>query len=486
MAVLMLEISTSSVKVMVVDAQFKVQCEFSEKILFQDGIQDPDPICETAFRLGKQAAASYQSKENGGEIRAVGIVSTWHNSLVIDRAGAPKTPAYTWTYREPGRTAAAFREADPAHALAYYQKTGCIVNGTYVSFRMKYFTEQGFTFKKGDLLIDQGTYLFYLLTGALRESFSMASGTGLFHLRNLAWDADIAAEMGVPLSVLPELCDYDTCAPLQKGAAQRLGLSQGIPVVTAHPDGAMNQVGDDALSPGTMTLSVGTSAALRLVTDRAVLPETPSLWCYYAPGSYLTGAATGGCANCVDWFAKELCGNVFSYGELDRMAAEDLQKADGCDSPVFLPFLFGERSPGWSEYRRGGFLHVKGQHGAGALYRSVLEGICFNIRQCYEILCKYNGAPERIHVSGGIVRSAVWSSMLANVLQRELCLSPVQNASTVGGAKLALYAAGECPDITCRTEAKRSVLSPDPAQADRYGRLYQTYCRCYEETENCQ
>lgn len=39
-----------------------------------------------------------------------------------------------------------------------------------------------------------------------------------------------------------------------------------------------------------MTLSVGTSAALRMISARAAVPDLPSLWCYYAPGSYITGA----------------------------------------------------------------------------------------------------------------------------------------------------------------------------------------------------
>ena len=74
----------------------------------------------------------------------------------------------------------------------------------------------------------------------------MASGTGLFALQAMDWDSAIAAEMGVPLEALPELCDYASCQPLCARAASMLGLKQGIPVVTAHPDGAMNQIGDDA------------------------------------------------------------------------------------------------------------------------------------------------------------------------------------------------------------------------------------------------
>ncbi len=485
MAVLVIEMSTSSVKVMTADAQCDLLCEFSHRIRnVSDGVQQPDEICDAALRLARKAVEFYRLKHPSPEITAVGIVSTWHNSLVADTNGNARTPSYTWTYRKPGAAAASFKKNHPAQALAYYKKTGCLVNGTYVSFRMKYFTENGFVFAKNDRLIDQGTYLFYQLTGTFRESYSMASGTGLLNLAAMDWDAEIAAEMGVPRENLPELCDYDACRPLCAAAAELLGLKQGIPVVTAHPDGAMNQVGDDALEEGVMTLSAGTSAALRMLSAQAAVPDEPSLWCYYAPGSYLTGAATSGCANCIDWFAGSVCGNSYDYNALDRMATEAFNKmsADSGDAPVFLPFLFGERAPGWSEYRPGGFLRLSGRHETGALYCAVLEGICFNIRQCYEMLCAVNRVPERIHVSGGIVRSEVWAHLLADILQKEIFLSPVQNASSLGGAKLALFAAGEIADLRVRAAESRTLLSPDPAAAGRYDPLYGIYCDLYEKT----
>ena len=485
MAVLVIEMSTSSIKVMAVDAKCDIICEFSERIgISSDGVQQPDEICAAVLRMGRKTIELYSQSDPATEITAIGIVSTWHNSLVVDAAGNARTPSYTWTYREPGTVAAFYKKQDPGHARAYYKKTGCLVNGTYVSFRMKYFTENGFTFGKNEILIDQGTYLFHKLTGVFQESYSMASGTGLFALQAMDWDSAIAAEMGVPLEALPELCDYASCQPLCARAASMLGLKQGIPVVTAHPDGAMNQIGDDALEDGIMTLSVGTSAALRMISARAAVPDLPSLWCYYAPGSYLTGAATSGCANCVDWFVHNVCGNLYDYKDFDQMAEQELESPENasCDPPIFLPFLFGERAPGWSEGRQGGFLHLNGRHGTGAMYRAVLEGICFNIRQCYDVLCRVNHAPERIHVSGGVVRSKVWSRILANVLQKELLLSPVQNTSSIGGAKLALFAAGEIPDIHSHVVKARETVSPDPAMSGIYDRLYREYCDCYDKT----
>lgn len=147
----------------------------------------------------------------------------------------------------------------------------------------------------------------------------MASGTGLLSLRALDWDPELASERESPWRRC-ELCEYDRCLPLCFRRRSPAWSRTGNPFVTAHPDGAMNQVGDDALEEGIMTLSAGTSAALRMVSDRAAVPDTPSLWCYYAPGRYLTGAATAGCSNCIDWFADQICGNRYTYPALDELA----------------------------------------------------------------------------------------------------------------------------------------------------------------------
>ena len=131
MAVLVIEISTSSVKVMAVNAAFRVLSEHSERIRSGDGgIQRPDEICDTAFALARKTAEHCMQQNPQEEIKAVGIVSTWHNSLVADSDGRAKTPAYLWTYREPGPVASSYKRESPERALAYYRKTGCLVNGS--------------------------------------------------------------------------------------------------------------------------------------------------------------------------------------------------------------------------------------------------------------------------------------------------------------------------------------------------------------------
>lgn len=92
--------------------------EHSERIRSGDGgIQQPDEICDTAFALARKTAEHCMQQNPQAEIKAVGIVSTWHSSLVADSDGRAKTPAYLWTYREPGPVASSYKKERPERAF---------------------------------------------------------------------------------------------------------------------------------------------------------------------------------------------------------------------------------------------------------------------------------------------------------------------------------------------------------------------------------
>ena len=115
-------------------------------------------------------------------------------------------------------------------------------------------------------------------------------------------------ELGISSSQLGKVITYEEVSPLTDEGAELLGITPGIPVVGACSDGGLNQVGAGATASGIMTFSVGTSGAIRLSTEEPVLPEDPGTWCYLSPAGYLSGAATSGCCNCVDWAKDRLFG----------------------------------------------------------------------------------------------------------------------------------------------------------------------------------
>ena len=166
-----------------------------------------------------------------------------------------------------------------------------------------------------------------------------------------------------------------------------------------------------------------------------------------------------------------------AYAQMDAMLEGDITRFK--DAPVFTPFLWGERCPGWDDARAGGFTGLKGHHGADSLYFAVLEGILFNLRQCYAILVDIGGAPKEIRVSGGIVNSGVLKRMAADIMGRRLHISPQSNASTVGGAAVALHMMGILPTISQFPAARGMPVEPDARMCAFYEGRYTRYMEAY-------
>ena len=118
---------------------------------------------------------------------------------------------------------------------------------------------------------------------------------------------------------------------------------------------------------------------------------------------------------------------------------------------------------------RGGFVGVDAAHNQVHLYYAVLEGILFNLYQCYLRLAEVGGVPMEIRVSGGILNSPLWLQMAADIFGKPMLTSGFANDSTVGAAMVALKAAGIINRIEDCLPEIRHTYQPRV----EYHRLYQ-------------
>jgi gluconokinase len=233
-------------------------------------------------------------------------------------------------------------------------------------------------------------------------------------------------------------------------------------------------LGNGAHRPKFMTFSVGTSAAIRLSTDSPFLSDPAATWCYAGVDRWLSGAATAGAGSCVNWFKDTLMGGRMSFPELGETLLSDNE------TPVFLPFLFGERCPGWQDQRMGSFHEIKSAYNAQDLFRGLSEGILFNIYQCYLILEKSFGKPEQIILSGGILNSHQWTQMVSDIWGQEITISQSFQASLLGGVVLAQFAgepSDELPDLPL---GAKKTISPRPGSGNRYRDKFERYLYWYD------
>jgi len=436
--------------------------------------QDPEGMVAVALQALKHVVG-----RTTREIAAIGLVGTWHSLLLLNKEKRPLGQISMWADLSASPTVGELKQ-DQELVRRCYQKTGCMVHAMYPAYKYYHLARTDpETAGKARFVASQVEYLYHVLTGERAVSRCTASGTGLFNIHSLDWDEELLQFVGLSREQLGELEEVFHVGSLKASIAQAVGLKPGTPVTVGAADGAMNQLAIGGADHGIMSFSVGTSGAMRMVVDAPRLPEQPSTWCYYMYSEQrLVGAATNGATNCVDWFLDR-CGNSSNrYADYDRAAATvDVEAA-----PIFLPFIYGERCPGWEENRPGGFVGLKSHHGPAEMYYAILEGVLFNLYQCYTILTELAGVPERILISGGIMHSPFWLQLACDLLGRDLWTTGTKNDSTMGAVLVALQSVGG--DKARQHLEPTVVCSPSsPERTNTYRGRFQKYLEFYHATQ---
>lgn len=471
MIILALEASTTSAKTMLFDTDsgdVSVRSRRFEVDGPDAAVRDADAIFTQLVALGRESAA-------GRAVDLIVMSGTWHGLTLRTPQLDAVTPVMEWPYTGAQDLCARLRE-DSELTWWFYERTGCMVNAVYPVFKLMHLAEGGRELT-GLMAMDQPSLNFARLTGERWTNASLASGTGLLNADTADWDLDVIERFGLQGVVLPELRASTDTAPLTADAAVLLGLRPGIPVLVPGPDGGLSQVGDLATDPGDMTFSMGTSGALRVAARHPAYSPTLSTWSYRSPLGALSGAATSGCGNCVDWAKERFFGQSTDYAEI-----EPLLSADRTGLPVFMPFLFGERSPGWQDQRRGGLVELLPHHTRADMYQAVLEGIVYSLFHCYKELTALNGVPRRIVLSGGVLSSPFWTQLTADVFGVEMEVSTQQHSSIIGAVRMGLSASGLDMRHPALDDAAPRVVTPRLDRRAQYDEGFARYLDNYTRT----
>ena len=118
----------------------------------------------------------------------------------------------------------------------------------------------------------------------------------------------------------------------------------------------------------------------------------------------------------------------------------------GAEGLLFAPYLAGERTPHPDPDARGAFIGLSLRHDRGALWRAMLEGVAYGLRDSLELLRELGARPEVGRVSGGGARSELWLRIVASVLGLPLETTESEEGSAFGAALLAGVRAGVFAD----------------------------------------
>jgi xylulokinase len=297
-------------------------------------------------------------------------------------------------------------------------------------------------------------YVRLRLTGELAVDAADASGTLLFDVRRRAWSEEVCAVLEIPLDWLPPSHESTEIAGAGDQAAAALGVG------VAHP--------------GPVSVVLGTSgvvfAALPCYEhDRegrlhAFCHAVPDTW--HAMGVMLSAAGSSA------WLHGVLA------ADLADLELEAKRWPAGTEGLLFAPYLAGERTPHPDRDARGAFTGISARHDRGALWRAMLEGVAYGLRDSLELLRELGARPESGRVSGGGARSELWLRILASVLGLPLETTESEEGSAFGAALLAGVRAGvfaDADDAVERCVRARRRIEPEWNYDDGYQRFRLLY-----------
>ena len=471
-----LDIGTTSVKAIIFDLKGTMIAEAEKMITTYypyPGWAEQNPIeieRSSVFAMKEAIARANVQKD---ELLTVGISCAMHSLICADKNGDPLSQMMIWS---DGRSSKQADKLLHSKGKEIYLKTGTPIHPMSPLIKLMWMkeTENG-AYQKAASFMSMKEYLLQKWFDKRVIDYSMASATGLFNLETFEWDDDALEIAGITNEQLSVIVPpTEVLTGINKEIADEMGISTELPFVIGAADGQLANLGNGAISPGEVAVSVGTSGAIRQFTKGAPVNEKQETFTYaFTKDTAIIGGATNNGGIALQWL-KDLLAFQGSHDEL-LAGADDLEA--GSKGILFLPYVNGERAPVWNQHAKGNFYGLSIGPTREHLVRAVLEGITFNLYQIGKSLEDIAGKPEKISVNGGLTKSALWVQIMADVFGKEIHLSDTHHNAAWGAAWTALVGIGKVDSFE---EIKKNlpvekVVHPNRGNHEMYLRLYEKY-----------
>jgi gluconokinase len=404
MSILALDLGTSSVRGLVLDdaatplsqalARRKVAA-----VVGDDGAATIDAPAYLAALVECLDELSAAGRLDG--VTLVAASSQWHSVLPVDAAGTPLGPLVTWLDTRPAPLPGV---AGPADADAFHQRTGAWWHRFYWTVKLPWLRAASGSAPARFLGLPE--YVLGELLGDASMSVSQASGTGLLDIGALDWDGEACALAGARPGELPTLAPSDWQGRLRAEYAKRWPALRDAVWAPPTGDGAASNVGSGCEDPTRAAVTVGTSAAVRLVQVASAgtpLPPLPhTLWRYRVDHErVVTGTAYSAGGNLYEWARREL--------RLPEGPA--LEEALAAVEPGEVradPRLGGDRPPGLAPAGSGVLGGIGFATSAVELFAGLMDGVCRMVAHDLATIESTVDSTVEVVLGGGAVAASPW------------------------------------------------------------------------------
>ena len=456
--------------------------------------QDPIKCYWDDFRIVIREILK-RSKVSPRCIVGVGVSGLSPSIVPVDKSGNPIRMAIIYSDR---RAIHECRELVERVGLEeIIRTTGNFPDPYFAGYKILWYKRmEGEKYRKTWKILNAEKFVVFKLTGkAVIDKATASIYAPYFDIRRGCWTAHLASAIGGDTHILPqEICNsHEVVGYVTADASRETGLKPETPVIAGGPDSLMSSLSIGSIDEGDSSLIYGSTNCWYVISDDILYdPQGRLLSSYYVlPEKYVLGGEMVTTGSILRWFSRN-----FAYEEMElskkmgrsiyEILDEEAEKiSPGSGGIIVLPYFLGERTPIWNPNARGVVYGLTIAHTKAHLYRAILEGIGYAIKQHIEIAKELGIEVREIRAVDGGAKSRLWRKIVSDITGIKQLYSKKMLGAPIGDAFLAGVGVGvfrRFSDIRGLID-EFEVTTPDKKLFEFYDRLFKIYLEIYKETE---
>ena len=497
--ILSIDCGTQSLRAMIFNCQgamlAKSQVDYEPYISHQPGWAEQDP--EIYWQSLVQACQQLKTrdKDNFKAISGIGVTTQRASMINLDENGKPLRPAILWMDQR--RSKMQWGHSGMIGLglglLRLKKKIEDIQTRSQCNWIMQ---EQPDLWAKTAKYVQVSGFLNFRLTGHFSDSIASQIGYLPFDYKKQQWAKRYSlTRMLFPVdrNKLPDLVvPGKVLGKISSRAADETGLKKEIPVIACGSDKGCETLGAGVVNSGTASLSFGTTATVQTLSDIYLepikyMPSYPAV----IPGKFNPEIEIFRGFWMVSWFKKQFAHKEVKLAKEQGIPPEELlnqslkRTKPGAMGLILQPYW----GPGLGHPEaKGAMIGFGDVHSKDHIYRSLIEGLGFALREGLEILEQKTGKKIGCGVvSGGASQSDEICKITADIFNRPIRKGQTHETSGLGAAIIIAAGMGwfgSLDEAVTQMVHEKKVFHPDNQNVRLYDQLYSgVYSKMYKVLE---
>lgn len=380
------------------------------------------------------------------QIEGIGITNQRETAVVWDKnSGEPIYNAIVWQSRQTAEICEQLKSEGLEDK--FRDKTGLLIDAYFSGTKVKWILDnvEGAREKadNGDLLFGTiDTWLIWKMSGGKRHvtDYSNASRTLMYNIYDLQWDKELLDILGVPASMLPEVCQS---SEIYAHTTEESFFGHKTPIAGIAGDQQAALFGQACFESGMVKNTYGTGCFMLMNTgEKAVKSEhgllTTIAWGIDGKVEYALEGSIFVAGSAVQWLRDGL--------RMFRDSADSEQYAarvDSTDGVYVVPAFVGLGAPYWDSDVRGSVFGLTRGTTKEHFVRATLESLAYQTKDVLDAMEADSGISlKSLRVDGGAVKNDFLMQFQSDILDVQVDRPVINETTALGAAYLAGLAVG--------------------------------------------